>query len=131
VFSIIKTIEFSASHELRLLPADHQCHRNHGHNYEVEIELEGEELDELGMLCDYGELSKAIKGRFDHNLLNDDESLGDQPTAERLAAFIAQIVVWDVLRPLNAKRVDGNKVQVTRVRVSETASSHATWRGRA
>jgi len=128
VIVISKTIEFSASHQLKRLAPEHQCARLHGHNYTVEIDLRGYELDQFNMLVDYGVLSSVIKTRFEHRHLNDDADLGDQPTAELLASLIAQIISAQLLAPLNVERGAGAEITVTRVRVSETASSWAEWR---
>lgn len=127
---IHKTIEFSASHQLTRLAADHQCARLHGHNYTVEVELSGDDdLGELHMLVDYGALSAAIKGRFEHQHLNNDKDLGEQPTAELLAKVIARIVKWELIRPTcEARGISTSAITLRRVRVSETASSWAEWR---
>ena len=57
MFRITKEFHFSASHQLKSLPSDHQCNRLHGHNYIVEVELSGEELNEHGFVRDYHELA--------------------------------------------------------------------------
>jgi 6-pyruvoyltetrahydropterin/6-carboxytetrahydropterin synthase len=36
-----KRFSFSASHFIGGLPAEHPCARLHGHNYEVEVSLQG------------------------------------------------------------------------------------------
>ena len=87
MFTIYKEFHFSASHQLLKLPEDHPCHRIHGHNYLIEVELASETLNEVGFVRDYRELDalKAyIDEKFDHRHLND--VLGDDNvTAEQLA----------------------------------------------
>lgn len=84
-FTIRKKFGFSAAHQLHGLREGHQCARPHGHNYEVEITLRADELNETGFVVDYGELKPLavyIEERFEHRNLND---IFAQPTAELLA----------------------------------------------
>ncbi len=87
MYKISKEYHFSASHQLFQLPEDHPCHRLHGHNYVVEVELQSEELNEVGFVRDYRELDALniyIDEKFDHRHLND--VLGDDNvTAENLS----------------------------------------------
>ncbi|MGH3882864.1 MAG: 6-pyruvoyl trahydropterin synthase family protein, partial [Pseudonocardiaceae bacterium] len=53
-FIISKDFEFSASHELRLLPETHKCRGNHGHNYVVTLTLAADRLDEFRFVTDFG-----------------------------------------------------------------------------
>ena len=56
MYTITKEFAF-LRRTLTLLPDDHQCARLHGHNYIVKIELNSLELDEVGFVTDYGDLS--------------------------------------------------------------------------
>jgi 6-pyruvoyltetrahydropterin/6-carboxytetrahydropterin synthase len=88
-YTIRKRFRFSASHQLDGLPEGHQCGRLHGHNYGVWLELARGELQDDGMLVDFGELatfSDFIDSALDHRHLNDVLPL--QPTAENLAAYL-------------------------------------------
>ncbi|MDE1904869.1 MAG: 6-carboxytetrahydropterin synthase QueD [Rhodospirillales bacterium] len=92
MFTISKTFDFSASHILDGLPEGHQCGRLHGHNYKVEVVLEGMALDERGFVMDYGDLApfKAyLDDTFDHRHLNDLPAFhGVNPTAENMARHL-------------------------------------------
>lgn len=99
MYRISKQFTFSASHALFRLPAGHQCRRLHGHNYVVEVVLQGEELDTYGFVRDYGELDKFkawLDSVFDHRHLNDvlkteameGFELSQSPTAELLARYM-------------------------------------------
>ena len=60
-------IGFSAAH---FIPTIEKCSRLHGHNYSVEVVLEGEPVD--GILLDYGILKRALKQiiePMDHKVL--------------------------------------------------------------
>ena len=116
MFTITKQFHFSASHQLTGLPADHQCARLHGHNYLVEVALRAEQLNEVGFVVDYGELTAfkmMLDERVDHRHLNDVYLFN--PTAENLAVEFYQ----------NAKT---HWQQVVAVRVSETAATWAEYR---
>src|SRR3989304_3981087 len=85
---------FSAAHRLPGYPG--ACARLHGHNYRVRVTVRGEELNELGMLVDFGELKRIcreILGELDHQLLNDlPEFQNQSPTSEHLARFVFEEV---------------------------------------
>ncbi len=60
-------INFSAAH---FIPTIEKCSRIHGHDYSVDLEIEGEPKD--GILIDYGIVKSAIRGlvdTFDHKVL--------------------------------------------------------------
>jgi 6-pyruvoyltetrahydropterin/6-carboxytetrahydropterin synthase len=90
----------------------------HGHSYEAEIVLTSESLDDTGFVLDYGVLG-AIRNKLDHQHLND--IMPGNPTAERLAVFIATLVN-DALFKMG---YDTEGVRVESVLVKETASSWA------
>jgi len=89
-YRITKEFHFSASHQLKDLPAEHQCARLHGHNYIVKVELSSQTLNAHGFVRDYNELTPLkdyIDSQLDHRHLN--EVLGDDMvTAERLAKHL-------------------------------------------
>lgn len=117
MYTISKECHFSASHELPQLPADHPCHRLHGHNYVVEVELQSEELNAVGFVRDYRELDDLkvyIDEKFDHRHLN--EVLGDEHvTAEQIAKHFYD---W----------CKSQWPEVVAVRVRETPKSCAEYR---
>lgn len=60
-------INFSAAH---FIPSIEKCSRLHGHDYSVDLELEGEPRE--GILIDYGIVKNALRGvvdTFDHKVL--------------------------------------------------------------
>lgn len=82
---IVKTLRISSGHKLDL-NYDSPCKRLHGHNWKVKIIIEGNELDENGMLIDFVEVKKVVD-LFDHRYLND--LIHANPTAEIIAREIA------------------------------------------
>lgn len=80
---------FAAAHFLTHYKG--KCERLHGHNYRVRVYARGAELDEGGMLIDFGELKNALRlvlEAFDHSLLNDMAEFDGDPSAERIAVCI-------------------------------------------
>jgi 6-pyruvoyltetrahydropterin/6-carboxytetrahydropterin synthase len=81
---------FSAAHSLRDYPGP--CCQLHGHNYLVQVRLEGEELDAMGMLIDYTEVKAAlgdVLAPLDHAFLNDlPDFTAVNPTSEALARLL-------------------------------------------
>jgi 6-pyruvoyltetrahydropterin/6-carboxytetrahydropterin synthase len=122
-WTISKDFAFSAAHQLSGLPAEHQCAREHGHNYVVRVELAGRELDETGFILDYGRLARFgqwIDAHLDHRRLNDVPEIAHfNPTAENLAEF---------LHTLLPELVDVSNVDCWAVAVSETPKTWSTYR---
>jgi len=63
--------DFAAAHTLRNYPGAGS--RLHGHNWKIQAHIVGEQLDESGMLIDFGDVKKAVKEilfLLDHKNLN-------------------------------------------------------------
>ena len=65
-----------------------KCSNIHGHRWTVEVKIRGEELQssgtKRGMLIDFGDLKKAVRGladSFDHALIYETGSLRSSPLA--------------------------------------------------
>jgi len=115
MYKISKQFAFSASHILEGLPADHPCTRMHGHNYIVTVHLKAKELNSIGFVKDYRELSLVkdyIDDELDHRHLNDIFSFN--PTAENMAKTI-----YDKFKPLIP--------ELYAVEVSETPKTTAIY----
>ncbi|MBN2541546.1 6-carboxytetrahydropterin synthase QueD [bacterium] len=82
--------KFSAAHRIDGYNGD--CNRLHGHNWEIKLTVEKQELDKIGLAYDLKtlkeDLRKVIK-ILDHTLLNDiPDFVGINPTAENIGKFI-------------------------------------------
>ena len=82
---------FDAAHFIRGYSG--KCQRVHGHRWLVQVNVERDHLNHLGMLVDFGDikqdLNKILDEHFDHYLINDlcpFDTLN--PTAENIAKFI-------------------------------------------
>jgi 6-pyruvoyltetrahydropterin/6-carboxytetrahydropterin synthase len=89
MFRVRKSLEFSAAHALR--DYEGPCSRIHGHNYRVEVEVQGEELDGARLLIDFYEIDRMLRpliGRLDHQFVNEIPPFDEiNPTAEAMAAW--------------------------------------------
>ncbi|MCA9117572.1 MAG: 6-carboxytetrahydropterin synthase, partial [Planctomycetaceae bacterium] len=105
MFRVSQEIEFCYGH--RLLNYSGKCRHLHGHNGRAVIVLEGEELDERGMLVDFSEIKDSLRTwideTLDHRMILCDRDpalpflrelgepvqvLPDNPTAEIIARLI-------------------------------------------
>lgn len=121
MFEVMIERNFSSAHQLRGYKG--KCENLHGHNYKIEIYARGRELDNIGLLVDFGELKEAadeVVAYLDHRNINElppfDEVLN--PSAENLARYILERV---------ASRVGDDRVRVYKVRCFETPTSVATY----
>jgi 6-pyruvoyltetrahydropterin/6-carboxytetrahydropterin synthase len=113
-----KTFQFEAAHLLPLLPATHKCRRLHGHSFQVEVVVEGENDPRLGWVMDYADISAAFKPlweQLDHNYLNEIPGL-DNPTSENIAVWI-----WNRLKPALPL--------LKEIVVAETCTARCVYRG--
>ena len=121
MFEVMIERHFSSAHQLRGYKG--KCENLHGHNYKIEIYARGRELDNIGLLVDFGELKGAadeVVQYLDHRNINELEPFDEElnPSAENLARYILERV---------ASRVGDERVQVYKVRCFETPTSVATY----
>ena len=131
-----RRIEFDAGH--RVIGHKNKCKFLHGHRYALEITATALELDEIGMVADFGLLKTVIQNwidiNFDHNVIlhKSDRELGEyiskytgqtvyyldsNPTAENIALHLQK----DVIPLLFAKSL----FQISRIRLYETPNCYA------
>jgi 6-pyruvoyltetrahydropterin/6-carboxytetrahydropterin synthase len=109
---------FAAAHFLTRYHG--KCERLHGHNYKVFITAAGAQLDEGGMLLDFGLMKAALRKvllEIDHTSLNDHPAFRDGcPSAERIALFLYE--------RMHAEMPDA---RLSLVEVFETDRNRATY----
>lgn len=122
---LTRTYEFAAAHRLHVPTLSEQENRDlfgkcnnpmgHGHNYLLEVSVEGKPDPESGMAVDLAELDRIVNAeivdRYDHKSLNDDvpEFAGRNPSSE--------VVTQEIFRRLDAAL----PWTLVRVRLHETA----------
>lgn len=113
---------FSAAHQLREYAG--RCERLHGHNWQVEVTVRAEQLDECGLALDFTELrawTAEIVAELDHRVLNELPAFTHHnPSAEHIARHIFEGL---------ARRVDSPARRVHRVRVTESPGCTAAYLG--
>jgi 6-pyruvoyltetrahydropterin/6-carboxytetrahydropterin synthase len=124
MFELKVKTHFAAAHQLTMV--GQKCENLHGHNWHVEVCVKGENLNPAGVLVDFGDIKKAVRGvvdgKLDHKFLNELEIFdGVQPTSERIAVFIAQEV--QAFLDQNIKE----SVKVSKVMAWESDDSCATY----
>ncbi len=133
---ITRRVEFSASHicahpdlnaeENRRIYGEAAHPHGHGHNYVLEVALEGTPDPVTGMIVDLKEvkqvLNEAVVDPFDHRHLNFEvaEFAGKVPTAENVA-----IEIWRRLEP----RFAGSHAKLAMVRLFETEDLYVEYCG--
>jgi len=112
--------DFAAAHNLRNFRG--KCENLHGHNWTVEVVLQGERLNESGVLIDFAEVKQATRellSQLDHNYLNDLPFFKDQnPSSENIARFLFESL---------AEKLNSNDRWLSRVTAWESTDSCATF----
>lgn len=120
MFRVAKEATFAAAHHLRNYQG--RCENMHGHNWRVQVVVEGAKLGADGILVDFNVLKRALNevlDQLDHHDLNTLTPFDkEEPSAENLARFIAGKV---------SERVDGDHAKVCQVNVWETEHSVASY----
>lgn len=112
--------EFCAAHALRHYKG--KCERLHGHNYGVEVAVEGERLTEdTELLMDFTDLKALIKTALeplDHTLLNEVPPFDRiNPSSENLSRYL-----WQQLNP---EMPEG--IRLVAVTIAEKGVQSATY----
>ena len=120
MFEVSVEETFAAGHALRGYKG--KCENVHGHNYRVQLTMEGAELDATGLLVDFVEVKKLIQtvvDYLDHRFINDLPPFDRlNPSAENLAKYF-----YDEI----SGRLDRG-VRLRQVKIWETEITSATYR---
>jgi len=124
MFEVSVEETFAAGHALRGYRG--KCEKVHGHNYKVQVTLEGERLDSTGLLIDFVELKRLLRGlieRLDHQFLNEVPPFDDwNPSAENMARYFYE----EMVKGLAASEREA-PVRVAQVKIWETDTTTATY----
>jgi 6-pyruvoyltetrahydropterin/6-carboxytetrahydropterin synthase len=123
MFEVSVEQSFAAGHALRNYKG--ACENVHGHNFKIQVTIEGQELDGTGMLVDFLDVKQSMRdviARLDHRFLNDVPPFDvKNPSAENIAEyFYEELTTGLVANPV--------PVRVREVKVWETDIQSATYR---
>lgn len=122
MFEVSVEQTFAAGHALRNYKG--KCENVHGHNYRVRVTVEGQKLDDTGLLVDFGDIKRLMGGAIeylDHRFINDLPPFDQiNPSAENIARYF-----YD---RLCAGLKNDAPVRIAEVRVWETDTSSAVYR---
>lgn len=120
MFEVSVEETFAAGHSLRNYRG--KCENVHGHNYRVQITVEGEDLNSIGLLVDFSDVKRAIRAivaRLDHQFINDIPPFDTvNPSAENMARYFYDEIC--------AGLPPGPRVR--EVKIWETDTTSATYR---
>lgn len=119
MFELKIITHFAAAHQLRMV--SEKCENLHGHNWKIEVCVEGEKLDPAGVLIDFGKLKAQVReiiATLDHKFLNEIQVCNGQPSSENIAVYIAHSL---------QTRMSGAPVRVSRVTAWESDDAAASY----
>ncbi len=110
---------FSSAHQLRGYKG--KCEELHGHNWKVEIQVEGENLDDVGLLIDFKDIKTILKNaieELDHKMLNEIRPFNElNPSSELIAKYIHEKI--DRLLP--------DEIKLAQTSIWESENSKCTY----
>jgi 6-pyruvoyltetrahydropterin/6-carboxytetrahydropterin synthase len=131
VYKVTKAIEFCYGH--RLMNYDGKCRHLHGHNGKVEIELETDKLDAIGMVRDFTEVKEVVAGWLDRELDHKMLLRKDDPVLPMLQKMNEPVYLFDAnptaesIAKLIFDFVRSKGFPVSEVRMWESESSFAAY----
>ncbi len=121
MYELSISTQFSAAHHLA--GYEGVCANPHGHNWEVEVFVRGNKLDEIGMLLDFGDLKTAVVevlDALDHTDLNELPAFAERnPTSEYIAKHLFEAL---------SARLNRDGCSIHRVAVKESPTSTVSYR---
>ena len=92
MFELKVTNHFAAAHQLQMVAK--KCENLHGHNWKIEVRIAGNELNDAGVVMDFGEIKHHVADimkTLDHKFLNELEYFKDgNPSSENIAKYVAE-----------------------------------------
>ena len=121
MFELRVVTRFAAAHRLTMVGA--KCENLHGHNWKIEVYVQGQELDRGGVLVDFGIIKGQVRSlmeTLDHKFLNELDYFqdGTPPSSENIARYVADGLT---------ERLDIPGIRVSRVTAWESDDASATY----
>jgi 6-pyruvoyltetrahydropterin/6-carboxytetrahydropterin synthase len=110
----------ACAHQLREFEG--RCENLHGHNWKIEVQVTGKELEANGILIDFKRIKTATEkviDELDHKFLNDLDYFKElNPSSENIARYIFQAL---------GHALDGKTLRVSRVTAWESDTACASY----
>jgi 6-pyruvoyltetrahydropterin/6-carboxytetrahydropterin synthase len=121
MFELRVVTRFAAAHRLTMVGT--KCENLHGHNWKIEVYVQGESIDAGGVLVDFGVIKRHVRElmeTLDHKFLNELDYFqdGTPPSSENIARYLADSL---------AARMDLPGISVSRVTAWESDDASATY----
>jgi 6-pyruvoyltetrahydropterin/6-carboxytetrahydropterin synthase len=120
IFELSVETHFSAAHALKGYPGD--CANLHGHNWIIQVYVQCRDLDSIGIGIDFRVVKDHVQdvlSGLDHGYLNELPAFRNiNPSSENVARYLYGELV---------KRIQSDRIKVSRVRVSETPNTGAVY----
>ena len=121
MFELRVVTRFAAAHRLTMVGA--KCENLHGHNWKIEVYVQGQSTDKGGVLVDFGVIKRQVRElmeTLDHKFLNELEYFSEDtpPSSENIARYLADTL---------AARMDLPGIRVSRVTAWESDDASATY----
>lgn len=122
MFELKVTGSFAAAHRLSMVTE--KCENLHGHNWRIELYVRAEELNNAGVVMDFGIIKRHLRDileYLDHKYLNEVEPFKEMnASSENLSKYIAEEM------DKRLENEEGDAV-VSRVTVWESDDAAATY----
>jgi len=121
MFELRVVTRFAAAHRLTMVGA--KCENLHGHNWKIEVYVQGQSTDKGGVLVDFGVIKRHVRElmeTLDHKFLNELEYFSEDtpPSSENIARYLADTL---------AARMKLPGIRVSRVTAWESDDASATY----
>ena len=121
MFELRVVTRFAAAHRLTMV--GEKCENLHGHNWKIEVYVQGRDLDQGGVLVDFGIVKRHVRSlmeTLDHKFLNELDYFqnGTPPSSENIARYVAGSL---------ADRLEIPGIRVSRVTAWESEDASATY----
>lgn len=122
MYELMIEATFAAAHQLRGYKG--KCEQLHGHNFKVQIHVQAEVLNDIGIAIDFHDLkryTREVADQLDHAFLNDVFPFTEiNPSSENIARWI-----FDSLK----KKIDTDEdyAHLAAVTVWESETASATY----
>jgi len=120
MYELMIRTKFAAAHQLRNYNG--RCENLHGHNWRVDVFVQAENLNEIGLAVDFKELKDATDGlleQVEHAFINEVFPFTEiNPSSENIAKWLYEGL---------SKKMNDDNISVSMVQVWESDTASASY----